>query len=114
MAFYNCVIAMFVVPKEWVPTSFKGLGSDHLTCQEGNLQGIVDHTLNAQAIQGWIENDNPWTHDDETQNNKSFHVVTIFFFVSNSSPLTWLGISTQSAKKQYNFFVKVALASYFL
>jgi hypothetical protein len=91
-------------PKKWIFTSFKGLGSNHLTCQKGNLQGIVDCTFEAQAFQGWIESDNPWTHDDETQNNKSFHVVTILFFVSNFRPLTWLRVSSQNARKQYKVF----------
>jgi hypothetical protein len=57
---------MFVVPKEWIFASIKGLGSNHFACHERNLQGIVDRTLDAQAFQGWIESDDPWTHDDET------------------------------------------------
>ncbi len=59
-------------PENEFPASFKGLGSDHFTCQEGKPQGIVDRTLDAQAFQGWTETDNPWTHDDETQNGKLF------------------------------------------
>ncbi|CAM6049343.1 unnamed protein product [Sphagnum compactum] len=61
-------------PENEFPASFKGLGSDHLTCQEGKPQGIVDRTLDAQAFQGWTETDNPWTHDDETQNGDVTYV----------------------------------------
>jgi hypothetical protein len=70
-------------PENEFPASFKGLGSDHLTCQEGKPQGIVDRTLDAQAFQGWTETDNPWTHDDETQNGK-FLLVNILFVSSST------------------------------
>ncbi|XP_062014025.1 endoplasmic reticulum oxidoreductin-1-like [Rosa rugosa] len=46
----------------------RGLPSDSLVCQDDKLQGCVDRTLDSRAFRGWIETDNPWTNDDETDN----------------------------------------------
>ncbi|KAH9553464.1 hypothetical protein CY35_08G011200 [Sphagnum magellanicum] len=61
-------------PENEFPATLKGLASDHLTCQEGKPQGVVDRTLDAQAFQGWTESDNPWTYDDETENGDITYV----------------------------------------
>ncbi|KAL6534979.1 hypothetical protein OROHE_013033 [Orobanche hederae] len=47
-----------------------GLGSDDLICQEGKSQAAVDRALDSKAFMGWIEVDNPWTHEDETDNSE--------------------------------------------
>ena len=49
-------------------------GSDALMCQEGTSQDTVDRTLDNRAFRGWIETDNPWTNDDETDNGKPSYI----------------------------------------
>ncbi|KAL0301296.1 UNVERIFIED_CONTAM: Endoplasmic reticulum oxidoreductin-1 [Sesamum radiatum] len=66
-------------PESEFPEPFKnptrrGLRSDDLKCQEGKPQAAVDRTLDAQAFRGWIEVDNPWTHDDETDSSEMTYV----------------------------------------
>lgn len=46
----------------------KGLPSDDFKCQEGKAEATVDRTLDSKAFRGWMEVDNPWTNDDETDN----------------------------------------------
>ncbi|KAJ0967885.1 hypothetical protein J5N97_024802 [Dioscorea zingiberensis] len=53
---------------------FRGLPSDNLICQEGKPQAAVDRTLDNKAFQGWVEIDNPWTYDDETDNAEMTYV----------------------------------------
>ncbi|KAK4484631.1 hypothetical protein RD792_007220 [Penstemon davidsonii] len=68
-------------PENEFPEPFKklmqnqnGLPSDDLKCQEGNPQGAVDRTLDSKAFRGWVEVDNPWTQDDETDNSEMTYV----------------------------------------
>ncbi|KAL6543341.1 Endoplasmic reticulum oxidoreductin-1 [Orobanche hederae] len=66
-------------PENEFPELFKkpvqhGLGSDDLICQEGKPQAAVDRTLDSKAFRGWIEVDNPWTHEDETDNSELTYV----------------------------------------
>ncbi|KZV29728.1 endoplasmic oxidoreductin-1-like [Dorcoceras hygrometricum] len=66
-------------PEDEFPEPFKkamlhGLPSGNLKCQGGNLQDVVDRTLDSKAFRGWIEVDNPWTHDDETDNREMTYV----------------------------------------
>lgn len=66
-------------PENEFPEPFKrpmqyGLPSDDLKCQEGKPQAAVDRTLDSKAFRGWIEVDNPWTHDDETDNSNYVHL----------------------------------------
>ncbi|KAL2247415.1 UNVERIFIED_CONTAM: Endoplasmic reticulum oxidoreductin-1, partial [Sesamum indicum] len=63
-------------PENEFPEPFKNpsLRSDDLKCQEGKPQAAVDRTLDAKAFRGWIEVDNPWTHDDETDNSEMTYV----------------------------------------
>ncbi|KAK3000632.1 hypothetical protein RJ639_020759 [Escallonia herrerae] len=66
-------------PENEFPESFKapskrGLLSDDLVCQEGKPQATVDRTLDTKAFTGWIEIDNPWTHEDETDNGEMTYV----------------------------------------
>lgn len=66
-------------PENEFPEPFKrplqyALPSDDLKCQEGKPQAAVDRTLDSKAFRGWIEVDNPWTHDDETDNSEMTYV----------------------------------------
>ncbi|GFZ05159.1 endoplasmic reticulum oxidoreductins 1 [Actinidia rufa] len=66
-------------PENEFPEPFKnplrrGLPSDDLVCQEGKPQATVDRTLDSKAFRGWMVVDNPWTNDDETDNNSSGEV----------------------------------------
>lgn len=61
-------------PENEFPEIFKkplhrGLPSDDLVCQEGKPEATVDRTLDTRAFRGWMEVDNPWTNDDETDNS---------------------------------------------
>lgn len=61
-------------PENEFPLPFRkaklnGLSSDDLKCQEGKPEAAVDRTLDSQAFRGWVEVDNPWTQDDETDNS---------------------------------------------
>uniref|UniRef100_A0A5B7BDB0 Putative Endoplasmic reticulum oxidoreductins 1 isoform 1 n=1 Tax=Davidia involucrata TaxID=16924 RepID=A0A5B7BDB0_DAVIN len=65
-------------PENEFPEPFKkpfsrGLSPDDLVCQEGKPQAAVDRTID-KAFRGWIEIDNPWTNDDETNNDEMTYV----------------------------------------
>lgn len=53
---------------------FQVLPTDDLKCQEGRPEAAVDRTLDSKAFRGWIEVDNPWTYDDETDNAEMTYV----------------------------------------
>ncbi|RWW65324.1 hypothetical protein BHE74_00027370 [Ensete ventricosum] len=65
-------------PESEFPEPFKkpfhGLSADDLICQEGKPQATVDRTLDSKIFRGWIEVDNPWTYDDETDNAEMTYV----------------------------------------
>ncbi|KAG5545915.1 hypothetical protein RHGRI_018170 [Rhododendron griersonianum] len=66
-------------PENEFPEIFKnplhrGLPSDNLVCQEGKPEATVDRTLDSRAFRGWMEVDNPWTNDDETDNSEMTYV----------------------------------------
>jgi ERO1-like protein alpha len=42
--------------------------ADDMVCQEEKPEAAVDRTLDSNAFSGWVEVDNPWTYDDETDN----------------------------------------------
>ena len=70
-----CDCSVCECPENEFPEPFRkplnqGLPSDNLVCQEGNPQSTVDRTLDSRAFRGWIETNNPWTNDDETDNGK--------------------------------------------
>lgn len=57
------------------PETFKnGLGLDDMACQEGKPVAAVDRTLDTRVFKGWTENDNPWTYDDERDNEDITYV----------------------------------------
>lgn len=45
---------------------------DDPLCQEGKPQATVDRTIDSRSFRGWIELDNPWTYDDES-NDGLYH-----------------------------------------
>lgn len=61
-------------PEPFKKPSLHGLPTDDLVCQEGKPQAAVDRTLDTKAFRGWIEVDNPWTNDDETDNGEMTYV----------------------------------------
>ncbi|KAJ8637262.1 hypothetical protein MRB53_011529 [Persea americana] len=65
-------------PESEFPEPFKkpfhGLSSDNLICQEGKPEAAVDRTLDTKVFRGWVEIDNPWTYDDETDNAEMTYV----------------------------------------
>ncbi|KAI5662157.1 hypothetical protein M9H77_21480 [Catharanthus roseus] len=61
-------------PEPFKKLSKRSLPSDDLKCQEGKPQATVDRTLDSKAFRGWIEVDNPWTNDDETDNSEMTYV----------------------------------------
>ncbi|XAR68222.1 hypothetical protein NMG60_11003280 [Bertholletia excelsa] len=66
-------------PENEFPETFRkphhpGLPYDDLMCQEGKPQATVDRTVDHKAFRGWMEIDNPWTNDDETDNSEMTYV----------------------------------------
>ncbi|KAJ8532257.1 hypothetical protein K7X08_012180 [Anisodus acutangulus] len=65
-------------PENEFPESFRrppfDLPADDLKCQEGKPEAAVDRTLDSKVFRGWIEVDNPWTIDDETDNGEMTYV----------------------------------------
>ncbi|XP_057722177.1 endoplasmic reticulum oxidoreductin-2-like [Arachis stenosperma] len=64
-------------PENEFPESFKKPGRlslNDLVCQEGKPEAAVDRTLDSKAFRGWTEIDNPWTNDDETDNDEMTYV----------------------------------------
>lgn len=70
-------------PESEFPEPFKkplrGLSADDLICQEGKPQDSVDRTLDRKVFRGWIEIDNPWTCDDETDNGRVLLLHDVLF-----------------------------------
>ncbi|KAG5590537.1 hypothetical protein H5410_041051, partial [Solanum commersonii] len=48
--------------------------SSNLVCLEENPEGTVDCTIDSKTFKGWVEVDNPWTNDDETDNAEMTYV----------------------------------------
>ncbi|XP_062015926.1 endoplasmic reticulum oxidoreductin-1-like isoform X2 [Rosa rugosa] len=85
-------------PENEFPEPFKrpfhrGLPSDSLVCQDDKLQGSVDRTLDSRAFRGWIETDNPWTNDDETDNDEMTYVNLLL------NPERYTGYTGPSARR---------------
>ncbi|XP_052180069.1 endoplasmic reticulum oxidoreductin-1-like [Diospyros lotus] len=85
-------------PENEFPEPFKrsfnhGLSSDDVACQEGKPEAVVDRTIDSKAFKGWIEVDNPWTHDDETDNAEMTYVNL------QLNPERYTGYTGPSARK---------------
>ncbi|XP_042486859.1 endoplasmic reticulum oxidoreductin-1-like [Macadamia integrifolia] len=104
-------------PENEIPETFKkpfnqGLSSDDLVCQEGKLEAIVDRTLDTKAFRGWIETDNPWTNDDETDNSEMTYVnlqlnpERYTGYTGPSARRIWDAIYTENCPRCKFFFVQ--------
>ncbi|KAJ0101939.1 hypothetical protein Patl1_05082 [Pistacia atlantica] len=85
-------------PENEFPEPFKkpfrnGLPSDDVMCQEGKPEAAVDRTLDNRAFRGWIETDNPWTNDDETDNGGMTYVNLLL------NPERYTGYAGPSARR---------------
>ncbi|CAH9099135.1 unnamed protein product [Cuscuta epithymum] len=82
-------------PENEFPEPFKkhGLPFDDLKCQEGKPQAAVDRTLDSKAFRGWMEVDNPWTQDDETDNGEMTYVNLLL------NPERYTGYTGPSARR---------------
>jgi len=61
-------------PEPFKKPSRNGASSDDFKCQMEKQEAFVDRTLDIKAFKGWVENDNPWTSDDETDNAEMTYV----------------------------------------
>ncbi|KAE9592842.1 putative thiol oxidase [Lupinus albus] len=85
-------------PENEFPEPFKknfhpALLSTDFMCQEGKSQGSVDRTVDNGAFRGWVETDNPWTNDDETDNDDMTYVNL------QINPERYTGYSGPSARR---------------
>ncbi|GER29127.1 endoplasmic oxidoreductin 1 family protein, partial [Striga asiatica] len=85
-------------PENEFPELFKKpmprvLGSNDLICQKGKPQATVDRTLDSKVFRGWIEVDNPWTHEDETDNSEMTYVNLLL------NPERYTGYTGPSARR---------------
>ncbi|KAF9667001.1 hypothetical protein SADUNF_Sadunf16G0287500 [Salix dunnii] len=104
-------------PENEFPEPFKkpfhrGLPADDLVCQEGKPQAAVDRTLDSRAFRGWIETDNPWTNDDETDNGELTYVNLLLNperytgYAGSSARRIWDAVYSENCPKcESNFFV---------
>jgi len=91
-------------PEPEFPETFKGpsgqLPVDDLKCQEGKPQAMVDRTLDKKAFRGWMETDNPWTYDDETDNSEMTYVNLLL------NPERYTGYMGPSARRIWDTIYK--------
>ncbi|KAF8776233.1 hypothetical protein HU200_003728 [Digitaria exilis] len=91
-------------PENEFPEPFKkpysGLSPDSMICQEGKPQAAVDKTLDSKAFKGWVETDNPWTADDETDNNEMTYVNL------QLNPERYTGYTGDSARRIWDSIYK--------
>ncbi|KAL3508888.1 hypothetical protein ACH5RR_028289, partial [Cinchona calisaya] len=80
-------------PEPFKKASHYSLPSDDLKCQEGKPQAAVDRTLDSKAFRGWMVVDNPWTHDDETDNSEMTYVNLLL------NPERYTGYTGPSARR---------------
>ncbi|XP_064940128.1 endoplasmic reticulum oxidoreductin-1-like isoform X1 [Musa acuminata AAA Group] len=91
-------------PESEFPEPFKkplhGLSADDLKCQEGKPQATVDRTLDNKIFRGWIEVDNPWTYDDETDNGSASSMLAEMTYVNlQLNPERYTGYTGPSARR---------------
>ncbi|XP_077249558.1 endoplasmic reticulum oxidoreductin-1-like [Tasmannia lanceolata] len=96
-------------PENEFPEPFKNpsnkLSADDLMCQEGKPAATVDRTLDNKVFRGWIETDNPWTFDDETDNAEMTYVNLLLNperytgYVGPSARRIWDAIYTENCPK---------------
>ncbi|OAE34701.1 hypothetical protein AXG93_3205s1090 [Marchantia polymorpha subsp. ruderalis] len=76
------------------------LGFDDPSCQEGKAVAAVDRTLDSRAFKGWTETDNPWTHDDERDNEDITYVNLLL------NPERFTGYTGPSARRIWEAIYK--------
>ncbi|KAG5515861.1 hypothetical protein RHGRI_036789 [Rhododendron griersonianum] len=92
-----------------------GLSSDDLVCREGKPEAAVDRTLDTKTFRGWIEIDNPWTNDDETDNGEMTYVnlqlnpERYTGYTGPSPRRIWDAIYTENCHKCMLFFLQAFL-----
>lgn len=78
-------------PESEFPAAFRS--SEDASCQEGRPEGVVDRTLDATAFHGWVDKDNPWTIDDETESGDLTYVNLLL------NPEKYTGYKGESARR---------------
>lgn len=73
-------------PENEFPESFKTpslnvLPKDDPVCQEGKPEAVVDRTIDVKSFRGWVEVDNPWTNDDETDNGDTQYLYDYAVYI---------------------------------
>ncbi|KAJ7557224.1 hypothetical protein O6H91_05G117300 [Diphasiastrum complanatum] len=84
-------------PESEFPETFKcqpkRLSVEDPKCQEGKPEAAVDRTVDHKVLNGWAEVDNPWTYDDETDNEQMTYVNLLL------NPEKYTGYTGPSARK---------------
>ncbi|KAJ6829947.1 putative endoplasmic reticulum oxidoreductin-1 [Iris pallida] len=84
---------------------FNRLLADDPICQEGKPEATVDRSLDSKVFEGWVEIDNPWTADDETDNaemtyvNLQLNPERYTGYVGPSARRIWEAIYTENCPK---------------
>uniref|UniRef100_A0A0D9WHB4 Uncharacterized protein n=1 Tax=Leersia perrieri TaxID=77586 RepID=A0A0D9WHB4_9ORYZ len=68
--------------------------------KEGKPQATVDRTLDTKVFKGWVEIDNPWTYDDETDNAEMTYVNLLL------NPERYTGYTGDSARRIWDSIYK--------
>ncbi|XP_051178508.1 endoplasmic reticulum oxidoreductin-2 isoform X1 [Lolium perenne] len=91
-------------PDNEFPEPFKkpysGLSPENMICQEGKPEATVDRTLDTKVFKGWVETDNPWTADDETDNAEMTYVNL------QLNPERYTGYTGDSARRIWDSIYK--------
>lgn len=78
---------------------------DDPLCQEGKPQATVDRTIDSRLFRGWIELDNPWTYDDESNDDEMTYVnlqlnpERYTGYIGPSARRIWDAIYTENCSK---------------
>jgi ERO1-like protein alpha len=103
-------------PESEFPEVFKKpLSQYNPVCQEGKPQATVDRTLDTRAFRGWTVTDNPWTSDDETDNDEMTYVnlrlnpERYTGYIGPSARRIWEAIYSENCPKRKLHHIKVFL-----
>uniref|UniRef100_A0A453HBQ5 Uncharacterized protein n=1 Tax=Aegilops tauschii subsp. strangulata TaxID=200361 RepID=A0A453HBQ5_AEGTS len=67
---------------------------------QGKPEATVDRTLDTKVFKGWVETDNPWTSDDETDNAEMTYVNL------QLNPERYTGYTGDSARRIWDAIYK--------
>ncbi|KAL2633645.1 hypothetical protein R1flu_005124 [Riccia fluitans] len=82
------------------------LKMDDPSCQEGKAVAAVDRTLDSRVFKGWTDTDNPWTADDERDNEDITYVNLLLNperytgYIGPSPKRVWDAIYQQNCFRQ--------------